>query len=111
MFPNPSFSLGLTQAERAAVDKVVSACLGEADEGAAVAPSDNIHAEAEEVGLVCRKSKRQKTPPKSLIGNYECDKRFLNLAREAVADSRNPGGNIDYSVKFSILLDKMKTPL
>ncbi|CAN6827729.1 unnamed protein product, partial [Brassica oleracea] len=28
-----------------------------------------------------RKSKRQKKPPKSLLGNYECDKQFLNLAR------------------------------
>ncbi|KAH0888733.1 hypothetical protein HID58_051162, partial [Brassica napus] len=110
LFPKPSFSLGLTQEERGVLDKVVNACIGGSDEGGAGDGSDDIQVQPEEVGLGCRKSKRQKNPPKSLLGNYECDKRFLNLGRQAAADSNTSGGNIDYSAKFSILLDKMKTP-
>ncbi|KAF8092878.1 hypothetical protein N665_0399s0014 [Sinapis alba] len=109
MFPKPSFSLGLTQEARvvdyeaANLNVVCGAKVGEDGN------IDDIHPVTEEVALGCRKSKRQKLPPKSLLGHYECDKRFLNRARQAVADSNNPGGNIDYSAKFAILLDKMKT--
>ncbi|KAF2561394.1 hypothetical protein F2Q70_00018644 [Brassica cretica] len=110
LFPKPSFSLGLTQEERGVLDKVVNACIGGSDEGGAGDGSDDIQVQPEEVGLGCRKSKRQKNPPKSLLGNYEWNKRFLNLGRQAAADSNTSGGNIDYSAKFSILLDKMKTP-
>lgn len=111
LFPKPTFSLGLTQEERGVLDKVVSTCVGGVDEVGAVAISEDIQHENEEVAFGCRKSKRPKNPPKSLVGNYECDKRFLNIARQGVASSNNPGVNIDYSAKFSILLDKIKTPL
>ncbi|KAL0788523.1 hypothetical protein Bca101_004769 [Brassica carinata] len=67
--------------ERAVVDKVVSACISGGDEGGGVAGSDDIQPETEEFGLGCRKK------------------------------SNNPRSSIDYSAKFSILLDKMKTPL
>ncbi|KAJ4906321.1 hypothetical protein Rs2_09979 [Raphanus sativus] len=110
LFPKPTFSLGLTQEERGVLDKVVSTCVGGVDEVGAVAISEDIQHENEEVAFGCRKSKRPKNPPKSLVGNYECDKRFLNIARQGVASSNNPGVNIDYSAKFSILLDKIKTP-
>ncbi|KAG2267250.1 hypothetical protein Bca52824_061805 [Brassica carinata] len=59
----------------------------------------------------CRKSKRHKALPKSLVGQYECDMRLLNRARVARVDPNNTGGNIDYSAKFSALLDKLKSPL
>ncbi|CAN6858858.1 unnamed protein product [Brassica oleracea] len=76
--------------ERAVVDKVVSACISGGDEGDGVAGSDDIQPETEEFGLGCRKSKRQKKTPKSLLGNYECDKRFLNLARQTVCRVKQP---------------------
>ncbi|KAG2311904.1 hypothetical protein Bca52824_023461 [Brassica carinata] len=59
----------------------------------------------------CRKSKRLKAIPKSLVGQYECDRRLLNRARVALVDPNNTGGNIDYSAKLSALLDKLKSPL
>ncbi|KAG2294072.1 hypothetical protein Bca52824_040741 [Brassica carinata] len=71
--------------ERAVVDKVVSACISGGDEGGGVAGSDDIQPETEEFGLGCRKNRR-------------------------FAESNNPRSSIDYSAKFSILLDKMKTP-
>ncbi|KAF8048173.1 hypothetical protein N665_2630s0004 [Sinapis alba] len=98
LFPKPSFSLGLTQEARvvdyeaANLNVVCGANVGEDGN------IDDIHPVTEKVALGCRKR------------HYECDKRFLNRSRQAVADSNNPGGNIDYSAKFAILLDKMKTP-
>nr|VDD10357.1 unnamed protein product [Brassica oleracea] len=85
-FPKPTFSLGLTQEER---------------------PHPK---EAEDQLGACRKSKRLKALPKSLVGQYECDMRLLNRARVAFVDPDNTGGNIDYAAKFSSLLDKLKSP-
>ncbi|KAG2257438.1 hypothetical protein Bca52824_076732 [Brassica carinata] len=84
-FPKPTFSLGLTQEER------------------------QICEQDDQLGA-CRKSKRLKALPKSLVGQYECDMRLLNRARVAFVDPDNIGGNIDYAAKFSSLLDKLKTP-
>ncbi|KAG2251505.1 hypothetical protein Bca52824_081641 [Brassica carinata] len=73
---------------------------------------DEDHEEAymEEAPPACRKSKRHKVPTKSLLGEYECDKGFLNRARKEVTDAIYRGGNIDYSTKFAALMDKMTTP-
>ncbi|KAF8109333.1 hypothetical protein N665_0098s0061 [Sinapis alba] len=90
VFPNPSFSLGVTK------------------EGRLAPPDDNIVAENEEALIGCRKSKRLKLPTKSLLGQYQCDRGFINHARQAAADSKFSVGNIDYSAKFSLLLDKIK---
>ncbi|KAF8087299.1 hypothetical protein N665_0591s0003 [Sinapis alba] len=90
VFPNPCFSLGVTQ------------------EGRLAPPDDNIVAETEEALIGCRKSKRLKLPTKSILGQYQCDRGFINRARQAAADSNFSSGNIDYSAKFSLLLDKMK---
>lgn len=59
----------------------------------------------------CRNSKRHKALSSVLLGDYECDKRILNRASAAVVDPVNGGSSIDYSAKFAILLDKLKTPL
>ncbi|KAF8094773.1 hypothetical protein N665_0353s0004 [Sinapis alba] len=59
--------------------------------------------------VACRKSKRHKALPRSLVGKYECDMRLLNRSRVALVDPNNTGGNIDYSSKFSSLLDKLYT--
>ncbi|KAF8093370.1 hypothetical protein N665_0383s0003 [Sinapis alba] len=106
LFPEPTFSLGLTQEIQPPV-KVIANDIATAE---AVAEHDKtISEDVAEANVGCRKSKRQKVPPRSLLGKYECDIRFLNRARQAAADSHNHGGSIDYSAKFSILLDKMKT--
>ncbi|CDY37770.1 BnaA10g05510D [Brassica napus] len=93
-FPKPTFSLGLTQEERPHQKE---------------AATEEICEQDDQLGA-CRKSKRLKALPKSLVGQYECDMRLLNRARVAFVDPDNTGGNIDYAAKFSSLLDKLKTP-
>ncbi|KAG2285965.1 hypothetical protein Bca52824_045569 [Brassica carinata] len=94
LFPNPTFSLGLTQEARLERLKHANVTINTGHE----APP------------ACRKSKRQKVPTKSLLGEYECDKGFLNGARKVVTDAIYRRGNIDYSAKFAALMDKMTTP-
>ncbi|CAN6839043.1 unnamed protein product [Brassica oleracea] len=107
LFPNPTFSLGLTQEARLERLKHANVTINTDHESV-----DEDHEEAymEEAPPVCRKSKRHKVPTKSLLGEYECDKGFLNRARKEVTDAIYRGGNIDYSAKFSALMDKMMTP-
>ncbi|KAG2254183.1 hypothetical protein Bca52824_084319 [Brassica carinata] len=105
VFPNPTFSLGLTQEEPLPTKQSVSEvdCSFECVAG-------NENCDQEDQMLACRKSKRHKTLPKSLVGQYECDKRLLNRARAALVDPNNTGGSSDYSAKFSALIDKLKSP-
>ena len=58
-----------------------------------------------------RKSKRQKVVPPGLVGDYQCDKRFLTRAWEAHANTLHLGPNFDYSVKFGALSEKLQTEL
>ncbi|KAJ4866799.1 hypothetical protein Rs2_51671 [Raphanus sativus] len=107
VFPNPTFSLGLTQ-EAVLVKNPNSNVNVETDQQ--VSEEDN-HVDAnipEADG--CRKSKRHKVLTKSLMAEYQCDKGFLNRARKAVADAIYKGGDIDYSAKFGALMEKMKKP-
>ncbi|KAF8051980.1 hypothetical protein N665_1633s0002 [Sinapis alba] len=66
--------------------------------------------DSEDPLVACRKSKRHKALPRSLVGQYECDKRLLNRARAALVDPNNTGGNVDYSSKFTLLLAKLNSP-
>ncbi|KAF8116426.1 hypothetical protein N665_0018s0036 [Sinapis alba] len=59
--------------------------------------------DSEDPLVACRKSKRHKALPRSLVGQYECDKRLLNRARAALVDPNNTGGNVDYSSNTIIL--------
>ncbi|KAL0853950.1 hypothetical protein Bca101_059102 [Brassica carinata] len=104
VFPNPTFSLGLTQEEPLPTKQSVSEvdCSFECVAG-------NENCDQEDQMFACRKSKRHKTLPKSLVGQYECDKRLLNRARAALVDPNNTGGSSDYSAKFSALIDKLNT--
>ncbi|KAL0774852.1 hypothetical protein Bca101_040004 [Brassica carinata] len=104
-FPKPTFSLGLTQEERPHQKEAAT----EGDTTCANAAGKEICEQDDQLGA-CRKSKRLKALPKSLVGQYECDMRLLNRARVAFVDPDNIGGNIDYAAKFSSLLDKLKTP-
>lgn len=157
LFPNPTFSLGLTQEARVlgANNTTLTTTTGleggdkENGEGSEQESGDEDISEASEEDEACeenavineegetaeeangkrcdrvndveanisdattggRKSKRQKIPPMALLGEYQCDKGFLNRARKASGDPINQGGNTDYAAKFSVLLDKMKTKL
>ncbi|WZZ42905.1 hypothetical protein YC2023_039164 [Brassica napus] len=104
-FPKPTFSLGLTQEERPHQKEAAI----EGDTTCANAAGKEICEQDDQLGA-CRKSKRLKALPKSLVGQYECDMHLLNRARVAFVDPDNTGGNIDYAAKFSSLLDKLKTP-
>ncbi|KAF3557727.1 hypothetical protein F2Q69_00016126 [Brassica cretica] len=108
LFPNPTFSLGLTQEVRLERLKHANVTINTDHEGV---DEDHKEASMKEAPPVRRKSKRQKVPTKSFLGEYECDKGFLNSARKAVIDAIYRGGNIDYSAKFAALMDKMTTPL
>ncbi|KAL0876042.1 hypothetical protein Bca101_025747 [Brassica carinata] len=107
LFPNPTFSLGLTQEGRLDPANNVNATV---DSDHEVSDEPDVEDSREEVGARFRISKRQKVPTKLLMGEYECDKGFLNRARKAVADAIYKGGNIDYPAKFAVLLEKLKTP-
>ncbi|CAF1855244.1 unnamed protein product [Brassica napus] len=104
-FPKPTFSLGLTQEERPHPKEAVT----EGETMCENAAGKEICEQEDQLGA-CRKSKRLKALPKSLVGQYECDMRLLNRARVAFVDPDNTGGNIDYAAKFSSLLDKLKSP-
>jgi len=106
LFTKPTFSLGLTQEERPHQKEAAT----EGDTTCANAAGKEICEQDDQLGA-CRKSKRLKALPKSLVGQYECDMRLLNRARVAFVDPDKTGGNIDYAAKFSSLLDKLKTPL
>ncbi|KAG2306988.1 hypothetical protein Bca52824_026736 [Brassica carinata] len=107
LFPNPTFSLGLTQEAQGVPPNNTNPSADTVEEGGG---EEHVGATIEEARLACRKSKRRKVPTKSLMGEYECDKGFLNRTRKAVTDAIYKGGNIDYAAKFAALMDKMKTP-
>ncbi|KAG2240106.1 hypothetical protein Bca52824_091108 [Brassica carinata] len=107
VFPDPTFSLGLTQEGIVAPVTNVMATI---DSDHEVSDERDAEDSREEGGIVFRISKRQKVPTKSLMGEYQCDKGFINRARKAVADAIYKGGNTDYPAKFSVLLERMKTP-
>ncbi|KAF8084757.1 hypothetical protein N665_0703s0012 [Sinapis alba] len=58
-----------------------------------------------------RKSKRPRVVPKALVRDYACDIRLLNQARVAHFANSTGRPNIDYGLKYSKLLEKLKVPL
>nr|VDD17980.1 unnamed protein product [Brassica rapa] len=77
-FPKPTFSLGLTQEERYLSKTDLVDADESLEEGASISLNDD-----QEPFPANRKSKRQKVVPRSLVGDYQCDKRFLTRAWEA----------------------------
>ncbi|VVA99346.1 unnamed protein product [Arabis nemorensis] len=96
----PSFSLGLSQKHnglvgvRTEVDSVVE-------------PIEDVGEDIGE-GVICRKSKRQRTIPANLVGDYQCDKRLLHQARETYLTTIGGGSAELYVQKFGQLDDKLK---
>lgn len=104
LFSKPTFSLWLTQEERPQQKETIAG-------GITTDPAEKDNSEKDDQLVVCRKSKRLKAIPKTLVGEYQCDMHLLNRARVPFLDPNNIGGNIDYSAKFSSLLDKLKSTL
>ncbi|KAG2270604.1 hypothetical protein Bca52824_065159 [Brassica carinata] len=58
-----------------------------------------------------RKSKRPRVVPRSLVCDYQCDKRILVRAWEAHVFATRRVPNIDYAVKFAKLSSKLESPM
>ncbi|KAG2304085.1 hypothetical protein Bca52824_032736 [Brassica carinata] len=86
LFPKPTFSLGLSQE----VGKPIE------EDGVLYHPN--------------RKSKRQKVVPKALVGDYECDKRFLTRSWEAHVAGNRTGDDDEADEKYLQLKEILKTP-
>ncbi|CAF1965382.1 BnaCnng35530D [Brassica napus] len=99
-FPDPSFSIGLTQMDKSNAQAV--------DHGAHPKnwedplPESNVDKEAP---ILNRKSKRAKIVPRNLVGDYQCDKRFLTRAWESFVNAIRSTPSIDYAAKFVLLLE------
>ncbi|KAH0922251.1 hypothetical protein HID58_022269 [Brassica napus] len=99
-FPDPSFSIGLTQMNKSNaqdVDHVVHPKNLEEP-----LPESNVDKDAP---ILNRKSKRAKVVPRNLVGDYQCDKRFLTRAWESFVNAICSTPSIDYAAKFALLLE------
>ncbi|KAL0900238.1 hypothetical protein Bca101_084199 [Brassica carinata] len=108
LFPNPTFSLNLSQEPTGEGPKDANVINSNEEEDG---DEENNVGNIPEVGIGNRKSKRQKVPTKSLLGEYECGRGFLKRARKAVSDAIYKGENVDYSAKFAVLREIMKSTL
>ncbi|KAF8084362.1 hypothetical protein N665_0721s0019 [Sinapis alba] len=109
LFPKPTFSLGLTQEDP---NKRIT-CGEDAVDGSKATDGhtlEAVQAEPDAPGQPCRKSKRQKVLPRTLVGDYQCDKTFLTRAWEAYVRGNHTGDNIDYAEKFSKLIEMLDNP-
>ncbi|CAN7017437.1 unnamed protein product [Brassica rapa subsp. trilocularis] len=105
-FPKPTFSLGLTQEERYLSKTDLVDADESLEEGASISLNDD-----QEPFPANRKSKRQKVVPRSLVGDYQCDKRFLTRAWEAHVNAIHRGPVIDYAAKAGALAEKLQKEL
>ncbi|KAL0886011.1 hypothetical protein Bca101_009994 [Brassica carinata] len=97
-FSKPTFSLGLSQEEThvSKTDSLVVENVDESLEDVIPIPlADN-----QDQFPAHRKSKRQKVVPRALLGDYQCDKRFLTRAWEVHVNATHSCPNIDYAGKF-----------
>ncbi|KAL0662120.1 hypothetical protein Bca4012_098957 [Brassica carinata] len=109
-FPNPTFSLGLTQEEpkKSKIDAPIPDNNGDetmVDDAAVSFTENNVPVQQN------RKSKRQKVVSKALVGDYQCDRRFLTRAWEAHVNTILGADNIDFAAKFGSLSEKLEDDL
>ncbi|KAG2298671.1 hypothetical protein Bca52824_035143 [Brassica carinata] len=108
-FSKPTFSLGLSQEEThvSKTDSLVVENVDESLEDVIPIPlADN-----QDQFPAHRKSKRQKVVPRALLGDYQCDKRFLTRAWEVHVNATHSCPNIDYAGKFGLLSEKLQADL
>lgn len=103
-FPEPSFSIGLTQLNETVGNAAVQRdSPGKDDDPLPVIDHD--------APLVNRKSKRARVAPRNLVGDYECDKRFLTRAWESFVNATCTTTSIDYAAKVAVLLERLASSL
>ncbi|KAL0655872.1 hypothetical protein Bca4012_076456 [Brassica carinata] len=110
VFPKPTFSLGLSQEEP---NNESSGCDVVNEESLVIALNKDNGVTVAEGDAPChpfRKSKRQKVVPKALVGDYECDNKFLTRAWEAHVAANRTGDDMEVESKFCKLRDILKTP-
>ncbi|KAJ4910237.1 hypothetical protein Rs2_04858 [Raphanus sativus] len=101
-FPDPSFSIGLTQLNEPDVDDADPAV----DPGMEEEPLQDIDNHAP---IGNRKIKRPRVLPRNLVGDYQCDKRILTRAWESYVNGICITG-IDYAAKLAMLSEKLASP-
>ncbi|CAN6871392.1 unnamed protein product [Brassica oleracea] len=109
VFPKPTFSLGLSQEEP---NNESSGCDVVNEESLVIALNKDDGVTVAEGDAPChpfRKSKRQKVVPKALVGDYECDKKFLTRAWEAHVVADRTSDDMEVESKFCKLRDILKT--
>uniref|UniRef100_A0A0D3CT12 DUF1985 domain-containing protein n=1 Tax=Brassica oleracea var. oleracea TaxID=109376 RepID=A0A0D3CT12_BRAOL len=109
-FPRPTFSLGLTQEDPQLSKTSAPDSEDYGDEHMTVDPPPTSN-ENDAPAPLYRKSKRPRVVPRSLVGDYQCDKRILVRAWEAHVNATRRVPNIDYAVKFTELYSKLESPL
>uniref|UniRef100_A0A0D3D516 DUF1985 domain-containing protein n=1 Tax=Brassica oleracea var. oleracea TaxID=109376 RepID=A0A0D3D516_BRAOL len=100
VFPKPTFSLGLSQEEP---NNESSGCDVVNEESLVIALNKDDGVTVAEGDAPChpfRKSKRQKVVPKALLGDYECDKKFLTRAWEAHVVADRTSDDMEVESKF-----------
>ncbi|CAF2057901.1 unnamed protein product [Brassica oleracea var. botrytis] len=109
-FPRPTFSLGMTQEDPQLSKTSAPDSEDYGDEHMTVDPPPTSN-ENDAPAPLYRKSKRPRVVPRSLVGDYQCDKRILVRAWEAHVNATRRVPNIDYAVKFTELYSKLESPL
>ncbi|KAG2271701.1 hypothetical protein Bca52824_066256 [Brassica carinata] len=108
-FPRPTFSLGLTQEDPQLSKTSAPDSEDYGDEHMTVDPPPTSN-ENDAPAPLYRKSKRPRVVPRSLVGDYQFDKRILVRAWEAHVNATRRVPNIDYAVKFAELSSKLESP-
>ncbi|KAF3524226.1 hypothetical protein F2Q69_00048567 [Brassica cretica] len=108
-FPRPTFSLGMTQEDPQLSKTTAPDSEDYGDEHMTVDPPPTSN-ENDAPAPLYRKSKRPRVVPRSLVGDYQCDKRILVRAWEAHVNATRRVPNIDYAVKFTELYSKLESP-
>ncbi|KAH0873574.1 hypothetical protein HID58_070936, partial [Brassica napus] len=108
-FPRPTFSLGMTQEDPQLSKTSAPDSEDYGDEHMTVDPPPTSN-ENDAPAPLYRKSKRPRVVPRSLVGDYQCDKRILVRAWEAHVNATRRVPNIDYAVKFTELYSKLESP-
>ncbi|KAH0879524.1 LOW QUALITY PROTEIN: hypothetical protein HID58_066918 [Brassica napus] len=109
-FPRPTFSLGLTQEDPQLSKTSAPDSEDYGDEHMTVDPPPTSN-ENDAPAPLYRKSKRPRVVPRSLVCDYQCDKRILVRAWEAHVFATRRVPNIDYAVKFAKLSSKLESPI
>lgn len=107
LFPEPSFSLGLSQQGSQNEDETEDP-IDQDMSDVVVDASMVVEGEHTEHPAVARRSRRLKAVKKGLVGVYQCDERILNRFREGQLGFLNKEGIAMFHSKFTKLVEVMK---